>query len=405
MRRVAGLFGIGIVACASACSQSEAQGRVPSSVPTVAVAKATRADVSQLLTIAAEFQPNQEVDLHAKVAGYVKSISVDVGDRVSTGQLIAILEVPELQDELQQDAASVTRAQEEVNRATADLDRAESAHEIAHLSSTRLVAVSKTQPRLIAQQDLDEAASRDRGSEAQVATAKAAIASAKGQLAMAQANQAKTRTLVGYTRITAPFAGVITHRYADTGAMIQAGTSSQTQTMPLVKLSENRLLRLIMPVPESAVSRIRDHQPVTVLVPALGRTFPGTVARSAGRLDADTRTMRVEVDVPNPGLELIPGMYAQCSVALEQAKDAVTIPVQAVDRDINAGGKTHVLIVTPQNTIESRDVALGLDSADRVAVASGVAEGDLVVVANRAQLKVGMKVSPKPVALGTEGAP
>jgi len=405
MRRVAGLFGIGIVACASACSRPEAQGRVSPDVPTVAVAKAIRADVAQLLTIAAEFQPNQEVDLHAKVAGYVKSIGVDVGDRVTAGQLIAVLEVPELQDELQQDAAAVTRAEEEVNRATADLDRADSAHELAHLSATRLVAVSKAQPRLIAQQDLDEAASRDRGAEAQMATARAAIASAKGQLAMARANQAKTNTLVAYTRITAPFAGVITHRYADTGAMIQAGTSSQTQAMPLVKLSETRLLRLIMPVPESAVPRIRDRQPVTVLVPALGRTFPGTVARSSGRLDDDTRTMRVEVDVPNPGLELIPGMYAQCSVALEQSKDAVTIPVQAVDRPVNDVGKTRVLVVSPENTIESRDVVLGLDSADRIAVASGVAEGELVVVANRAQLKAGMKVSPKPVAIGAEGAP
>src|SRR5262245_31067243 len=167
MRRVAGLFGIGIVACASACSRSEAEGRVSPNVPTVAVAKATRADVSQLLTIAAEFQPNQEVDLHAKVAGYVKSIGVDVGDRVTTGQLIAVLEVPELQDELQQDAAAVTRAEEEVNRATADLDRAESTHDVAHLSATRLVAVSKEQPRLIAQQDLDEeigrASCRERG--------------------------------------------------------------------------------------------------------------------------------------------------------------------------------------------------------------------------------------------------
>ena len=405
MRRVAGLLGIGIVACASACSRSEAQGRVSPNVPAVAVAKASRADVAQLLTIAAEFQPNQEVDLHAKVAGYVKSIAVDVGDRVTTGQLIAILEVPELQDELQQDAAAVTRAEEEVNRATADLDRAESAHEVAHLSATRLVAVSKTQPRLIAQQDLDEVASRDRGSEAQVATARAAIASAKSQLAMAKATQAKTNTLVAYTRITAPFAGVITHRYADTGAMIQAGTSSQTQAMPLVKLSETRLLRLIMPVPESAVPRIKDRQPVIAFVPALGRTFPGTVARSSGRLDNDTRTMRVEVDVPNPGLELVPGMYAQCSVALEQSKDAVTIPVQAVDRPVNNVGKPSVLVVSRENTIENREVVLGLDSADRVAVISGVAEGDLVVVANRAQLKPGMKVSPKPVALGTEGAP
>jgi RND family efflux transporter MFP subunit len=398
MRRIAGLLGLGIVACVPACSRPEAQGRAPG-VPAVAVAAASRGDVAEVLTMAAEFRPYQEIDLHAKVAGYVKSIAVDVGDRVKPGQLIAELEVPELQDELQQDAAAVTRAQEEVNRATADLARAESAHDAAHLASARLAGVSRTRPTLIAQQDLDEASSRDRVGEAQVATARAAIASANGQLGIARANQAKTRTLAGYTRITAPFAGVITHRYADTGAMIQAGTSSQTQTMPLVKLSENRLLRLIIAVPESAVPRIRDNQPVTVRVPAIGRTFPGSVARAADRLDADTRTMRVEVDVANPSLELVPGMYAQASIALREAKNAVTIPVQSVDR---VEGRTRVLVVTASHVIEPRDVTLGLESADRVAVTSGLAEGDLVVVANRAQLKPGMTVTPRPVAAAAE---
>ncbi len=280
MRRVVGLCGMGLAAVAVGCSRPQAEARAAAGVPTVAVARVVRGDVTQTLTMAAEFRPFQEIDLHAKVAGYVKSIAVDVGDRVQPGQLIALLEVPELQDELQQDAASVARAQEEVNRATADLERAESVHEVAHLGSTRLAGVSKARPTLIAQQDLDEAASRDRIAEAQVSTAKAAVASARGQLEIAKANQAKTRTLVGYTTITAPFAGVITHRYADTGAMIQAGTSSQTQTMPLVKLSENRLLRLIIPVPESAVPRIKNGQTVDVLVPSIGRTFPGTVARS-----------------------------------------------------------------------------------------------------------------------------
>jgi Multidrug resistance efflux pump len=178
----------------------------------VAVAKVTRGDVAQALTIAAEFRPFQEIDVHAKVSGYVKSMLVDVGDRVKPGQLIAVLEVPELQDEMKQDEAAVRRGTEEVNRAQADLERAESARDLAHLSSTRLVSAGKARPNLIAQQDLDEATGRDRMAEAQVATAKAALASARQQQAMAEATQAKTRTLFAYARITAPFAGVITHR-------------------------------------------------------------------------------------------------------------------------------------------------------------------------------------------------
>ena len=392
MRRVVVFCGVGVIGCATACSRPQAETRVAGDAPTVAVAKVVRGDVSQVLTVAAEFRPYQEIDVHAKVAGYVKAINVDVGDRVRPGQLLAILEVPEIHDELQQDEAAVRRASEDVNRAKADVDRAESAHEVMHLAAMRLAGVSKERPQLIAQQDLDEAAGRDRQAEAEVSTAKAVLAAADQQLAFARANQAKTQTLFDYARITAPFEGVITHRYADTGAMIQAGTSSQTQAMPLVRLSQNKLLRLIIPVPESAVSRIHDKAPVDVRVQSLGRTFAGTVARSADRVDADTRTMRVEVDVPNPALELVPGMYAEASIALEQEKGVLTVPVQAIDRE---GDGAHVLVVGSDHRVEARDVRLGLESADRVAIAKGLGEGDLVIIGNRAQLKAGAFVSPK----------
>jgi RND family efflux transporter MFP subunit len=391
MKRLVLFGGVGLaVCCAAACSRPQAHAA--NEPPAVAVARVTRGDLARVLTVAAEFRPNQEIDVHAKVAGYLKSINVDVGDRVKPGQLLAVLEIPELQDEMQQDEAGVKRATEEVNRAQADLERAEAAHDATHLASSRLVAVSKTRPNLIAQQDLDEASGRDRVSEAQVSTAKAALASAREQLEIAKANQSKTRTLFAYARITAPFEGVITHRYADTGAMIQAGTSSQTQTMPLVRLSQNNVLRLIIPVPESAVSRIRLHAPVDVHVESLGRTFAGTVARFSDRLDGDTRTMRVEVDVPNPTLELVPGMYAQASIALDQATDALTIPVQAIDRTETGAS---VVVVSRQGAVERRDVELGLETADRVAVTRGVDAGDLVVTGNRAQLKAGEIVRPK----------
>jgi len=378
----------------SACSRpgAEAAERLSGSVPTVAVAKVTRGDVAHVLRVAAEFRPFQEIDVHAKVAGYVKAINVDVGDRVQAGQLLAALEVPELQDELQQDEASVKRSAEEVNRAQADLERSQSAHEVAHLGSTRLASVMKAQPRLVAQQDIDEATGRDRMAEAQVSTARAAVASAREQLEVAKANENKTRTLLAYSRITAPFAGVITHRYADTGAMIQAGTSSQTQTMPLVKLSQNTLLRLVIPVPESAVPRIHLKEPVDVDVQSLGRTFPGTVARFADRLDVDTRTMRVEVDVLNPKLELVPGMYAEASIALDQAKGVLTVPIEAIER---TDGGARLLVVGADRRVQPRDVKLGLENADRVEVTSGVQPNDLVVVGNRAQLKAGALVLPK----------
>jgi RND family efflux transporter MFP subunit len=382
----------------AACSASHAstERAEASAAPTVAVARVDRGDITQSLTIAAEFRPFQEIEVHAKVAGYLKSIFVDVGDRVKAGQLLAVLEIPELQDEIKQDAASVKRANEEINRAQADLERARSAHEVAHLSAARLAGVIKVRPNLVAQQDIDEATGRDRVAEAQVSTAEAALAAAKEQIEVAKATQGKTQTLFDYARITAPFAGVITHRYADTGAMIQAGTSSQTQAMPIVRLSQNDKLRLVIPVPESAVARIHVGNDVAVAVQSLRRTVTGKVARFSDRLDTDTRTMHVEVDVPNPKLGLVPGMYADATLVLDAAKDAIVAPVQAIDRTESGA---RVLVVgrdgASQGKIEERNVALGLEADDRIEVTRGLTAGDLVVVGSRAQLKPGTVVVPK----------
>ena len=386
------------IACAvasltiAACSPPHAEDAASSEPLTVAVAKATRGDVEQALTIEAEFRPFQEIDVHAKVSGYLKSISVDVGDRVQAGQLLAVLEVPELQDEIQQDEAVIRRGEDEVKRAQADLERTESAHEVAHLAATRLASVLKERPNLVAQQDIDEATGRDRVAEAQVATAKASLASAEQQVQVAKAGQNKTQTLFAYARITAPFAGVITHRYADTGAMIQAGTSSQSQAMPLVKLSQNSVLRLTIPVPESAVPHIHLGVPVSVTVAVIGKTFPGTVARFADKVDEQTRTMQTEVDVKNPDLQLVPGMYASVVLTLAAEKNVITVPVQAVDR---TGDHASVLAVDGNGRLQTRAITLGIEAPDRIAVLSGLQDNDLVVIGSRSQLKAGSRVSPK----------
>ncbi len=398
MKRVVPVSILVLSAGALSCSRANVQA-ARSEAPTVAAAAVTRGDLSQVLTIAAEFRPYQEIEVHAKVAGYLKSIPVDVGDHVKDGQLLAVLEVPELQNEAQEDKASIDRATEEVNRAQADLVRAESAHQMAHLSAQRLAEAGKERPKLIAQQDLDDASGRDQQAEAQVATAKASIAAAQGQLAFAKATAQKTETLVGYTRIIAPFTGVITRRYADKGAMIQAGTSSQTQTMPLVRLSQIDTLRLTIAVPESAVPLIHLKEPVTVQVPAIGRTFPGAVSRFADRLDPETRTMPVEVDVPNPTGQLVPGMNAAAGITLHEVAGALTVPIDALDRD---GGDTRVFVVGNGHRVEPRTVHVELETANRAAVNGAIAEGDLVVVGNRDQLKPGTVVTPKVIAAAQE---
>ena len=391
------MFAIGVavlpmVVGGAACSRTRAATPAAVEHPTVSVVKVTRGDLSQTVTLAAEFRPFQEVEVHAKVAGYVKAIYVDVGDRVNAGQLLAVLEIPELQDDMVTAEAAVKRSHEEVNRAQADLGRTESAHEVAHLGSTRLAAVMKQRPNLVAQQDIDEAQGRDRIAEAQVATAKAAVAAAQEQLAVARANENKTKTLFAYARITAPFTGVITHRYADTGSMIQAGTSSQSQAMPVVRLSQNNLLRLTIQVPESVVAQIHLGAPVDVKVQALNRNFQGKVARFAEKLNLDTRTMETEVDVPNPKLELVPGMYAYAQITTDQAHDVVVAPIQALDRKDD---KATVMVVAGDGRLELRPVTVGLESPSQVEIRSGLAPGDLAVIGSRAQLKAGRTVTPR----------
>jgi RND family efflux transporter MFP subunit len=396
----------------SACSRTDAvepgTKADKAEAPVVAVAKASNADLSHSLVLTAEFKPYQEVEVMAKVAGYVKNINVDVGDRVKKDQLLAVLEVPELGDDMTRARAAVDRAKADVTRAEDEERRAESAHEIAHISYTRLDNVSKQKPGLVAQQEIDDARSKDLIAEAQIASAKSSLAAAKQQVDVNSAELAKVRTMIDYTKVTAPFDGVITKRYANTGSMIQAGISSQTQAMPLVSLSENSRLRLILPVPESAVPGIHIGQQVEVRVPTLNRTFSGRVARFADTLHLSTRTMDTEVDVYNPSLVLIPGMYAEVNLTLAQKNNVLAIPVAAVDVDSTegeaskTGGSGSVMVIAPGNRVEVRKVKLGLETANRVEVLSGLQDGDLVVIGNRGGLQSGQQVRPKITTIGKE---
>lgn len=344
------------------------QGRAPRAaaarqMPVVAVARVAREDLFKEITIPAEFRPYTEVELHAKVSGYVKEMKVDIGDRVKAGQLLAVLEVPELHDDFDHAVASHARAQAD--------------YRDAHLAYTRLVSVNKDHPNLIAQQDLDTAEAHD--------------ATARGSVAAAKSDVEKYQTLVGYTRIVAPFDGVITKRYADPGSLIQAGTASNTQAMPLVRVSDNMLLRLDFPVSVDYVHDIRLDAPVRVRVDSLGgRVLSGKIARLSDRVDDSTRTMVAEMEVPNSQLELVPGMYASVVLNVGERPQALAIPIEA----LSAGGKS-VLLVNTGGEVEERPVTLGLETPGRYEVLSGLKAGDLVVTGNSGQLAPGQKVEPR----------
>ncbi len=228
----------------------------------------------------------------------------------------------------------------------------------------------KREPGLVPQQEVDEARSRDLVAEAQVAAAKSSLRTAEQRVRVARAEQSRLQTLHKYTTITAPFDGVVTKRYANVGSMIQAGTASQTQAMPVVQLSQNNLLRLILPVPNRPCRAFTWARRLMFASLRWARTFPGTVARFAEKIQPSTRTMDTEVDVPNPSLTLVPGMYAEVNLRVDERRNALTVPLDAVER---SGPAPRVYAVAAPGVIHIVPVTLGLENDQRVEVRSGLA--------------------------------
>src|SRR5579884_873084 len=246
-------------------------------VPRAAVASVKRGAITNTLSIAGEFLPYQEVELHAKVAGYIKKINVDIGDRVRRGEVLAVLEVPELAAQVQGADAGVRHSQDEIVRAQNEVARAEADHEALHAAAIRLKQASQARPGLVAEQELDDALAKDRAAEAQVEAAKSALSAARQQLDVAKASHLQVSAMSDYSRIVAPFDGVVTWRYADTGALVQAGTSTNS-AQPVVKIAQVDVLRLRIPVPESLAASVHEGQPAEISVQATGKHFTGKVA-------------------------------------------------------------------------------------------------------------------------------
>ena len=243
---------------------------------------------------------------------------------------------------------------------------------------------------MVAQQELDASKDKDAAMEG-------TLGSARHNVQECQAELGRIQTMLDYATITAPFRGIITKRFADTGALIQAGTSSNTQAMPLVELAEDSQLRLDFPVPESAVPEIHPGVPVEVTVEALHKTFTGKISRYSGRVDVSTRKMETEVEVPNPDGRLTPGMYATVRLVLEQSKNALTVPLQAV----TLGQKPTVVVLNGDDRLEQREVTLGLQTPNKVEIRSGLADNELVLIGNRAGIQFGQKATGKLIDIPT----
>jgi RND family efflux transporter MFP subunit len=292
-----------------------------------------RGDITRGVSLPGNVVANQQAALCAKVSGYLKSINVDKGDRVTEGALLAEIEVPEL-------LADETKYKAEVSVAAADYQRVHEAQQKA--------------PTLITPQTVDEA---------------------HGRLDVAKANLERAQTLLGFCKITAPFAGVITARTVDPGAFIPAATAGGVQATALLTVADYSKVRVQVAVPEAESPLVRNELPARVTVEELpGENFNASISRFSHALDPSVKTMLVEIDIANPDGRLLPGMYATVKLGMETHKDAQLLPVDAVAFEkigsavfTVEGGKTvRVPVKTGFNDSASVEILDGLKPTDSV---------------------------------------
>ena len=397
---------VAVLALCTSCAQREVAASTKdaqrqSEAVTVGVMPVGVHELAQQLTVSSELVPFQEIDVYAKEAGYVKNLYVDYGSHVKKGSLMAELEIPELEAQLLQDNAEIAARAEQVIRDEHEVNRVKAQHEAVHLQYQRLADVAKGKPGLVAQQEVDDAQGKDLAAESQMEAVQGALGAAKSELAVSKAKLVHDQALYSYSKITAPFDGVVTQRFANLGALMQAGTSS-TQATPLVRLSQENLYRLVIPVPESYVKYVRMNQPVEVRVPSLGHGFAGRIARSSVDVNGSTRTMHTEVDVPNTANQLVPGLYAEAVLTLDAKNRALAVPLQSIE---HTGDKAAVMVVNTDNRVEERPITVGMQTAEYAEVTSGLRPGENVVASDRTALKPGQKVRSKivtPLAYDTQ---
>jgi RND family efflux transporter MFP subunit len=384
-----------LFAVSNGCKRSQEQAQ--NQLPVAAVVPVTRTALSNQLHVAGEFLPYQEVEIHAKVTGYVRKINVDIGDHVHTGELLAELEVPEMTAQVEGAQAGVQRSQQEIDRSQSAVVRAEADAAALHAAWQRLKQASDAKPGLIAQQELDDAQAKDLAAAAQVDAARSELAAMRQAHSAAQADHRHFASLANYSHITAPFDGIVTWRYANTGSLLQAGTSN-SGSMPLIKLAQVNILRLRLPVPESLAGYVHIGDSAQIHVQATGEELTGKVVRTTGELDLTTRTLQVEIDLENSKGKLTPGMYADVKLDIQRNGNELTIPVEAVDRSQAA---PFALVVNAQGRVEKRPLILGMETARLIEVVQGVREGERVIAANLSSFRAGEAVEGKEITVAT----
>jgi len=363
------------------------------SLPVVNVQKVRRADAKTSLVLPGNIQAVTEAPILARASGYIKRRYADIGDRVKEGQVLAEIDAPELNQQILQAKATVDQANSTVEQAQAALQQGHSNENLAQVTAQRWENLSKK--GVVSRQENDTYQAQWAAQQANVNALEKAVAAARNNAAAVEANVARLNDLLAYQTVRAPFAGVITLRNVDAGVLVNEGSTL------LYRIAQTDRLRTYLNVPQADAGSVRVGQQAVLVVPDLpGHGFPGLVTRTANALDPATRTLLVEVQVPNPGALLMPGMYAQVDLSVPRKDPPLLIPGDTL---VVRSDGPQVAVVQPDGRVHFARIQLGRDFGDHLEVLSGLEDGQQVVVNPSDAIREGAKV--KPVAAPQTAAP
>ncbi len=354
------------------------------SLPEVSVMAATRAAVMGNLVLPGNIQAVTEAPILARAEGFIQRRYVDIGDRVTAGQLLAEIQAPELDQQVVQARAAVQQAQADLERATAALEQGKANEALAKVTATRWNNLATR--GVVSRQENDQYQAQYQAQAANVRALDRAVAAARGNVAAVQANVSRLTDLQSYLQVRAPFAGVITLRNIDVGALVNTGSTL------LFRIAQTNPLRTFVNVPQNSASDVRVGQTATLSTAELpDRKFNGLVARTANSLDPTSRTLLVEIQLPNPDGKLMPGTYAQVDLNLPRKDPPLLIPSDTL---VVRPAGTLVALVDAKNVVHFQNIIVGRDFGDRIEVLSGLKDGQRVIVNPNDSVQEGVKVHP-----------
>ena len=353
-------------------------------VPRVEVIHVSRGAAETTLVLPGTMQAITEAPMLARADGYLKRRLADLGDHVREGQVLAEIDAPELDQQLQQAQAAVEQAQAALGQAQATLAQGTANRDLARITADRLRQLNER--GIVPQQDRDQSQAQLAAQDANVQAAEKLIAAQRSSLAAARANLGRLQAVDAYRSVKAPFDGVITQRNVDVGALVSSGNTL------LFRIAQTRTLRTYVNVPQSSVAAVRVGQDAALRLSDFpGRTFAGKVARMARALDPSSRTMLVEVDVPNGDGALFPGSFAEVELIGSRGNPPIVVPASAL---VYRSDGAQLAVVRADNTVHLQKVTVGRDYGDRLEILGGVDQGTPIVAVAGDVAREGAKIAP-----------